>query len=166
MRDQYYHWPSERYSLSDMRFWTSSSSSLSIQLFFFNRYILFIDVFCIWSSIIKVIIFCNFEIFYRFMSCENHATPSRENWRQKIHYSTGKIYAGVAAAAGLVELAFCMVFLTHKLHVLKTCLPLAKQGTLPCFSDKSRSYWTGSRHKTGFYQPPSSPKYNGLFKGH
>ena len=34
------------------------------------------------------------------------------------------------------------------------------------FSDKSRSYWTGSRHKTGFYQPPSSPKYNGLFKGH
>ena len=43
-----------------------------------------------------------------------------------------RIYAGVAAAAGLVELAFCMVFLTHKLHVLKTCLRLAKQGTLPC----------------------------------
>lgn len=33
-----------------------------------------------------------------------------------------RIYAGAAAAAGLVELAFCMVFLTHKLHVLKTCL--------------------------------------------
>lgn len=29
-----------------------------------------------------------------------------------------------------------------------------------------RSYWTGSRHKTGFYQPPSSPKYNRLFKGY
>ena len=42
-----------------------------------------------------------------------------------------RIYAGVAAAAGLAELAFCMVFLTHKLHVLKTCLRLAKQGTLP-----------------------------------
>ena len=30
------------------------------------------------------------------------------------------------------------------------------------FSAKSRSYWTGNRHKTGFYQPPSSPRYNRL----
>ena len=36
-----------------------------------------------------------------------------------------------SAAAGLVELAFRVVFLTHKLHVLKTCLRLAEQGTLP-----------------------------------
>ena len=97
LRDQYYHWASERYSSSDMRFWTSSSSSLSIHLFFFNRYVLFIDAFCIWSSIIKVIIFCIFDIFHRFTSCENHATPSRDwrlrkkNWRQKLHYSTGKM---------------------------------------------------------------------------
>ena len=28
-------------------------------------------------------------------------------------------------------------------------------------SAKSRSYyWTGNHHKTGFYQPPSSPSYN------
>ena len=40
-----------------------------------------------------------------------------------------RIYSGAAAAAGLVELAFCVVFLTHKLHVLKTCLRLAEQGT-------------------------------------
>ena len=28
-----------------------------------------------------------------------------------------RIYAGAAAAAGLVEIAFCVVFLTHKLHM-------------------------------------------------
>ena len=36
-----------------------------------------------------------------------------------------------SAAAGLVELAFRVVFLTYKLHVLKTRLRLAEQGTLP-----------------------------------
>ena len=51
-------------------------------------------------------------------------------------------------------------------HMKMKMIKMPSNCNFSTFSAKSRSYWTGSRHKTGFYQPPSSPKYNQLFKGH
>ncbi|PFX15799.1 hypothetical protein AWC38_SpisGene19971 [Stylophora pistillata] len=55
---------------------------------------------------------------------------------------------------------FKMAASTWKIKIIK--LPL--NCNFSSFSAKSRSYWTGSRYKMGFYQPPSSPKYNRLFE--